>query len=211
MKDLPFPKHPRMRGRVLFTLVLGMIVTLSLSVRVPSAFAAGSDSVRWDIINIDIPLTTVSAGGMAFAAALNPNTLRIRLTGSGTFVAPASGGPSNAVTGGGTWETFNGEVSTGTGTYWVKGLESWTFASFQSPGLIDLIGDASQRANGNAILRIEYSDGSEGTLGIGCHGPGAPDGIVEGVIATKGFVTYWNAEAPLPTVNANRSVFHLMK
>src|SRR2546427_8590201 len=75
------------------------------------------DQVRWDIVNVDIPITTLSPGGMAFASARNPNTLKIKLTGSGTFVAPAKGGTSSAVTGGGTWEAFNGGVSTGSRTY----------------------------------------------------------------------------------------------
>ena len=93
----------------------------------------------------------------------------------------------------------------------MTGLEDWEFANFQPPGtIVDEIGDEAERANGNAILRIEYSDGSRGTLGIGCHGPGAPDGIVEGVIATKDYVTYWDAEAPgALTVDKNRTLFHV--
>jgi hypothetical protein len=166
--------------------------------------------VRWDIISANVPnITTLAPGGVAFAFARNPGTLSIKLTGSGTFVAPANGGRSNAVTGGGTWETFSGSVSTGTGTYSVTGLADWEFANFQAPGLIDLIGDTNERANGNAVLRIEYSDGTRGTLGIGCHGPGAPDGIVEGVIATKDYVTYWDAEAPSPILDKNRTLFHV--
>ncbi len=137
--------------------------------------------------------------------------LKIKLTGSGTFVAPASGGPSGAVTGGGTWETFSGCpaacVSTGSGSYLVTGLVSWEFDNFQLPVINDLIGPNG--ANGNAVLRIQYSDGSEGTLGIGCHGPGADDGIVEGVIATKNYVTYWDAAVPVGGVNANRTAFHI--
>jgi hypothetical protein len=174
------------------------------------ATAAGSSSshLRWDIISVVTfaPLT-VEAGGVAFALA--PNDLTIELTGSGTFVAPANGGTSGAATGGGTWETFSGGVSTGSGTYTVTGLASWQFANFQAPGIIDLIGDTNERANGNAVLRVEYSDGSLGTLGIGCHGPGAPDGIVEGVIATKGYVTYWSAEAPAAGVDKDRTLFHV--
>jgi hypothetical protein len=175
--------------------------------------AAGSDHVSWDIADfVSFAPPTFRAGGAAFATAFNPSTLNIRLTGSGTFVAPASGGPSNAVTGGGTWETFDGAVSTGSGTYWVTGLASWQFANFFSPTPnIDLIGNYSEAANGNAVLRIQYSDGSEGILGVGCHGPGAPDGIAEGVIATKNFVTYWNPNIPLPGVNLNRTVFHVTK
>jgi hypothetical protein len=175
-----------------------------------SAKTAGSssDHIRWDIISvINFAPLTLGPGGVAFALA--PNSLTIKLTGSGTFVAPASGGASGAATGGGTWETFSGEVSTGSGTYTVTGLASWEFANSQAPGAVDLIGDTNERANGNAVLRVEYSDGSLGTLGVGCHGPGAPDGIVEGVIATKGYLTYWAAEAPAPGVDKNRTLFHV--
>src|SRR6266699_534947 len=168
--------------------VVCLAVLLSMAFRLHVVQGA-ADHVRWDILHQNPTTTpaTLTPGGVAFAFARNPGTLSIKLTGSGTFVAPASGGRSNAVTGGGTWETFSGAVSTGTGTYAVTGLVDWEFANFQTPGLIDLIGDTNQRANGNAVLRIEYSDGSRGTLGIGCHGPGALDGIVEGVIATKDY------------------------
>jgi hypothetical protein len=178
---------------------------------VPATVAgSSSDHVRWDIISVtNFDPLTLGPDGVAFAIA--PNDLTIELTGSGTFVAPASGGASGAATGGGTWESFSGGVSTGSGTYTVTGLSSWEFANFQAPGAVDLIGDTNKRANGNAVLRVEYSDGSLGTLGIGCHGPGAPDGIVEGVIATKGYVTYWTAEAPAPGVDKNRTLFHLEK
>jgi hypothetical protein len=186
------------------TAALAVLLVMTIGLRVVHGQA---DHVRWDIISVDIPPTTISPDGVAFASA--PNNLRIRLTGSGTFVASASGGTSGAVTGGGTWETFSGATSTGSGTYWVTRLVSWQFANLQSPGFIDLIADADDRANGNAVLRIDYSDGSRGTLGIGCHGPGAPDGIVEGVIATKNYVTYWAAEAPSTTVDLNRTLFHI--
>jgi hypothetical protein len=169
---------------------------------------SSSDHIRWDIISVsNFDPLTLGPDGLAFALA--PNNLTIKFTGSGTFVSPASGGASGSAKGGGTWETFSGGVSTGSGTYTVTGLASWEFANFQAPGAIDLIGDTNERANGNAVLRIEYSDGSQGTLGVGCHGPGAPDGIVEGVIATKGYVTYWTAEAPPPGVDKNRTLFHV--
>jgi hypothetical protein len=175
--------------------------------------ADGADYVRWDIINVTVPfsptppITTITSGGVAFALA--DANLKIQFTGSGTFIAPTSGGESSAVTGGGTWETFDGATSTGSGTYEVTRLVSWQFANFQLPITTDLIGPNA--ANGNAILRIRYSDGSEGVLGVGCHGPGAPAGIQEGVIATKGYFTYWTAPAPLPTVNANRTSFHILR
>ena len=185
-------------------LLLLPLVTLLV---VGNARTAGTDDVRWDIINLAFTTPpTVSAGGIAFASADATHT--IRFTGSGTFVAPASGGTSSAATGGGTWETFTSGVLTGSGTYFVTSLASWQFANFQTPGAVtDLIDTGG--ANGNAILRIRYSDGSEGTLGVGCHGPGAPAGIQEGVIATKNFVTYWTAQSPAPGVNANRTSFHV--
>lgn len=194
------------------------VMLLSTMASVPVAFA-GADHVRWDIIHIlpvpPAPGSVISAGGEAFAFAyntpVNPSTAKIRLTGKGTFIAPASGGTSSAVTGGGTWETSGAGLPTGSGTYRVTKLVSWEFANFAAaaPALVDNIGDFNERANGNAVLLIEYSDGDLGTLGIGCHGPGAPNGIVEGVIATKGYVTYWNAELPPADVDKNRTLFHL--
>jgi hypothetical protein len=200
----------RLPNAVVFIVAAALTATSSIT---------GADHVRWDIIHLDPTTTppTISAGGVAFASAISgsaPSGLKIEFTGSGTFVAPASGGTSGAVTGGGTWETFSGCpatcVSTGSGTYQVTKLASWQFANLQTPGtIIDLIGNTNERANGTAVLRIEYSDGSQGTLGVGCHGPGAPDGIEEGIIATKGFVTYWTGEVPVPGVDADRTIFHV--
>lgn len=193
--------------------VAGVSLALLLAMTFGSRLAHGqAQHVSWDIINLAFTTPpTVTAGGVAFATTKNPTSLKIKLTGSGTFVAPASGGPSGAVTGGGTWETFSGCpsacVSTGGGAYWVTRLASWEFDNFQLPSNNDLIGPNA--ANGNVVLRIQYSDGSEGILGIGCHGPGAHDGIVEGVIATKNFVTYWDAAVPVGGVNENRTIFHI--
>jgi hypothetical protein len=204
-----------MRSERWISRVAVVSLAVLLAITVGSRVVRGqAEHVRWDIVSANVPvITTLSPGGVAYATARNPTSLKIKLTGSGTFVSPASRGPSGAVTGGGTWETFSGCpaacVSTGSGTYWVTGLASWEFANFQSPGLIDLVGDTSERANGNAVLLIRYSDGSSGTLGIGCHGPGALDGIVEGVIATKDYVTYWDAEAPTGTADKNRTLFHI--
>ena len=124
---------------------LGFIVILSVS-RVSVAQATDSDHVRWDIININFPapptLQTISPGGVAFAAARNPSTLTIKLTGSGTFIGPASGGTSSGVTGGGTWKTFSGGTLTGSGTYEVTELASWHFSNFSTGSFIDLIDEA---------------------------------------------------------------------
>ena len=195
---------------ILVSGLVSLAALLSITFWLP-VVQGSAEHVRWDIIHFNAATTppTVSPGGVAFAAARNsPSTLTIKLTGSGTFVGPASGGTSSAVTGGGTWETFSDSTSTGSGTYVVVGLVNWTFSDFQLPVLTDLIDDGTA-ANGVAVLRIRYSDGSEGVLGIGCHGPGAPDGTVEGVIASKGHVTYWDAQAPVAGVDANRTVFHV--
>ena len=183
---------------ILVSAVVSLAAFLCMTVGLP-VVQGSADHVRWDIINFNAATTppTVSAGGFAIAAARNnPSTLTIKLTGS------SSG------TGGGTWQTFSGTTSTGSGTYEVRELISWQFANFQTPSIIDLIDDGAG-ANGNALLRIEYSDGSNGVLGVGCHGPGSLGGIVEGVIATKDFVTYWDAQAPAGVVNANRTSFHV--
>jgi hypothetical protein len=191
------------------SVALASVPALQQALSTP-AWANGSTEVRWDIISFDTSTTppTLRAGGVAFAS-VEP-ALKIKLTGFGTFVAPASGGTSGAVTGGGTWETFDGAESTGSGTYVVTGLASWQFANFQSPGLNDAI-DTHPRANGNAVLRIQYSDGKAGVLGLGCEGPGAPEGIQEGVIATKGYFTYWTREAPVGGVDKDRTVFHILR
>jgi len=192
------------------SIALASIPTLGAVLSAAASAAPAVDQVRWDIISLFSSPPTFNPGGVAFART--PSNEKIRLTGAGTFVAPANGGISSRVTGGGTWETFNpAGGSTGSGTYRVTGLSSWQFANLQSqtPVFIDNIGDTNERANGNVVLLIAYSDGSRGTLGIGCHGPGAPDGIVEGVIATKGFATYWAAEAPAAGVDANRTLFHV--
>jgi hypothetical protein len=185
----------------------------NINKKIPDGQAAAH--VQWAIISLDFPITTFSPGGVAYAQAISGSTLsnlKIKFTGSGSFVDPASsGGTSSAVTGGGTWETFSGDISTGRGTYEVTKLASWTFANWQLGTFIDLTGNTNERANGTAVLVIEYSDGSEGTLGLGCHGPGAPDGIQEGVIATKGFVTYWTGEVPLPDIDKNRTIFHVRR
>ena len=117
--------------RLVFASLTGLAVVCVLMLAAGSVRAAGSDHVRWDIVDfLSFAPNTFTSGGAAFATALNPSTLNIKLRGSGTFIAPASGGPSDAVTGGGTWETFNGAVSTGSGTYTVTGLASWQFANF---------------------------------------------------------------------------------
>jgi hypothetical protein len=169
-----------------------------------SAAPGGAQHVRWDIISTTgVPPTPINPGGHASATAPDGDT--IRLTGSGRFVAPANGGGSSAATGGGTWTTTSG----GSGTYTATALVSWQFANFQTEvGFIDNIGEGT-KANGVAVLKIAFSDGSTGVLTVGCHGPGAPPGIFEGIATTKGFKTYYNVPAPVGGVDAGRTLFHV--
>jgi len=171
----------------------------------------GAMHVRWDIISLvgGNPPGPLNPGGSASASAANGGDT-ITLTGSGTFVAPAgNNGGSGAVTGGGTWHTSTGA----SGTYDVEELVSFVPAGFQAstPTFIDNIGALSQRSNGTAVLRVEFSDGKSGVLTVGCHGPGAPAGIFEGIAVTKGYVTYYNVAAPVGGVDANRTIFHILK
>src|SRR5881398_2859580 len=184
---------------------LGVPVLVVAALLPMSVSAGGAKHVRWDIIHLvgGAPPGPVTAGGVASASAPDGDT--ITLTGSGTFVAPAgSNGGSGAVTGGGTWQTSTG----GSGSYQVKELVSFVMANFQAstPAFTDNIGALSERANGTAVLRIAYSDGSSGVLTVGCHGPGAPNGIFEGIATTKGYVTYYNVAAPIGGVDANRTI-----
>jgi len=193
--------HARYWG---FGAALTLATTLMLLTALASPAGAEAQNVRWDIISTTgVPPTPINPGGHASATAPDGDT--ITLTGSGHFVAPASGGGSGAVTGGGTWTTTSG----GSGTYRVTALVSWQFANFQPDvGFIDNI-DEGRGANGVAVLKIAFSDGSTGILTVGCHGPGAPPGIFEGIATTKGFKTYYTVQPPSPGVNANRTLFHV--
>jgi len=192
--------------------LLGVPVLALAAVLPLSAAAGGAQHVSWAIISLSpiplVPPLTFNPGGVA--SAQTPEGATITLTGSGTFVAPSgSNGGSGAVTGGGTWTTSTG----GSGTYEVTKLITWEFANLQAnPGglpVIDNTGDTNTRANGVAVLRIEFSDGDSGVLTVGCHGPGAPAGIFEGIATTKGFTTYYDVPAPLGDVDAGRTIFHV--
>src|SRR5881628_2284229 len=188
---------------------LGAVVALGAALMLLTTFASaaasgGAKHVRWDIISTTgIPPAPLNPGGHASAMAPDGDT--ITLTGSGHFVSPASGGGSGAVDGGGTWSTSSG----GSGTYEVTALVSWQPANDQANvGFVDNIGEGT-RTNGTAVLKIAFSDGSSGVLTVGCHGPGAPPGIFEGIATTKGYKTYYNVPAPVSGVDAGRTIFHV--
>ncbi len=121
------------------------------------------------------------------ASATAADGLKIIVTGAGTFVAPAGGGgTSSAATGGGTWETRDASgAMTGSGNYTVIGLVRWERALASVPSI-------PGSTAGLAILRVEYDDGSAGTLTISCRISNAEPGRFEGVTASKGFVDFWN-------------------
>ena len=188
---------------------LGAVVALGAALMLLTTFASaassgGAQHVRWDIISTTgIPPGPLNPGGHASATAPNGDT--ITLTGSGHFVAPASGGGSGATDGGGTWSTTSG----GSGTYQVTALVSWERANDQADvGFVDNIGEGT-RTNGTAVLKIAFSDGSSGVLTVGCHGPGAPPGIFEGIATTKSYKTYYTVPAPASGVDAGRTIFHV--
>ena len=197
-----------MRVRVKRLLRLGGVLTIAGALVALTTFAGAASGqaqhARWDIISTTgIPPAPINPGGSASATAPDGDT--ITLTGSGHFVAPASGRGSGAADGGGTWTTSSG----GGGTYAVTRLVSWEPANVQADvGFVDNI-DEGTRMNGTAVLEIAFSDGKQGVLTVGCHGPGAPPGIFEGIATTKGFKTYYTVQPPAAGVDANRTLFHV--
>jgi len=167
--------------------------------------AGAAPTIRWDTISLSFPggVPTLDAGGSDYALAADLTTIQI--SGSGTF------GGGVPPTGGGSWAT-SGPSGTASGTFTVTGLVKFDVAPGSlPPGFVDNIGAPANGRSGLAILRIRYSDGSEGTLVVSCHLPvGSPSGIFEGITATKGFVGFHERVPPVPGVNANRNTFHVV-
>jgi hypothetical protein len=175
----------------------------------PSFSASASNhDMRWDIVSINFGTGTVSAGGVASARANDGS--KITLTGSGAF--RSNPGNSQDVTGGGTWQTFDATGgATGSGGYTVTGFVSFILAPGGPPLPNDNIANRADIRAGLLVVRIAYSDGSEGTLLVSCHLVGTSDAVFEGVTASKGYVDYWNREAPpAPPGDANRTAFHVI-
>ena len=199
--------------------ILGAALSL-LPMLVVADIRDDAATIRWDIIRIVTfgPSGNVIAeGGMASALAQNKSM--ITLTGSGTFTL----GDSDDVTGGGTWQIVAPppESTSQSGTYRVTRLVRFEVApGAPNSNTKDLIGDGTLADNrgGLAILRIAYSDGSKGILVVSCDLPGnpppgpagSPDTLFEGITASKGFVDYWNRVAPVPKVDGNRTLFHVL-
>ena len=187
---------------VLSTLVL--VVLFASGNMIPNV-AGAAPTFRWDTISLTFPggVPTINTGGSDYALAADLTTIQI--SGSGTF------GGGVAPTGGGTWAT-SGPSGTASGTFKVTGLVKFTVAPGSlPPGFVDNIGDPASTRSGLAILIVKYSDASGGTLLVSCHQPvGAPSGIFEGITATKGFVAFHERVPPVPGVDANRTLFHVV-
>lgn len=198
---------PSFRRAMLATLVL--IVLLAFGNMTPGV-AGASSTFGWDIIHVTIVngVLTLSPGGSAYALANDQTTIQI--TGSGTF------GGGVPPTGGGTWAAAGpsaGPSGTASGTFTVTGLLRFDVAPGSlPPGVIDNISNPADARAGLAVLRVKYSDGSEGTLTVSCHLPvGSPSGVFEGITATKGFVDFHDRVPPVPGVDANRTQFHVVQ
>ncbi len=178
---------------------MSLAVLLCMTVGLPVVQGQAAH-VRWDIVRL------AGAPPPGIASAFANDGSHITLTGSGTFIAPAGGdGTSSATTGGGTWAVFASGATTAsaTGTYVVTGLVRWD-ENGTFPALPD------NAVGGLAILRVEFSDGSHGVLTVSCHAASGSDpAVFEGITASKSFVDYWNRQAPVAGVDANRTLFHL--
>lgn len=182
----------RRKWLALAVLVLGGITLLSAV----GARAAPTNPVfQWDIVKNIKP---VVAGGEA--SALASDTSKITVTGSGTFI-PSSG----FATGSGDWMTHDSKgVLTGKGSYTVTAFVTFTMApGALPPDAIDTIAPPTTARAGLVVLRIAYSDGTEGVLTVSCMLVGTPESVLEGVTASKGFTDYWNS------VVAPVTIFHV--
>lgn len=193
-------------------LVILVAVTLLSSALFVSHASAGGQKFRWDIINMDFAAHTINPGGHATAIANNGAS--ITLTGEGTFNAASNFG-NHAVTGGGTWQTFDESGNqTASGTYQVTGYVSYVVFRGVPPPLIDTIGDPSTARSGLLYVTIQYSDGSTGVLTVSCEQPGppaiVPETVFEGIRVSKDYSDYWNGKNPVPGVNGNRTLFHVL-
>ncbi len=189
--------------------VLLVLMLLGSALFVTRTSAAGQ-KYRWDIISVDFATGTLSAGGHASAIANDGST--ITLTGNGTFNAASNFG-NRDVTGGGTWQAFDKSgTQTSSGTYQVTSFVSFTLAPGTPPLPHDNIGNLEDNRAGLLFVTIQYSDGSTGVLTVSCHLVGTPDSVFEGIRVSKGFVDYWNGNAPpAPPGNANRTTFHILE
>lgn len=179
----------------------------------PSLGQENGDLYRWDIATVRIAeageIGGVQPGASIFTpggtvVATGPDNRTLTLTGSGLFQAdqiPRIQDPriGKTASGGGTWilrdpPTINFPFE---GTVLASGRFTATeLIHFQlAPGraasdTIDTIGAAENLRPGLAILRIQFSDGSQGTLTIQTRLAGTPLSTTNQVHVVKGAVEY---------------------
>ncbi len=170
--------------------------------------SASNHHMRWDILSVNFGTRTASAGGIASAQANDGS--EITITGSGTF--RSNPGNPQDVTGGGSWTTYaSGGSVTGSGTYEVTGFVSYVLAPGTFPLPNDNIGNPADGRAGLLVVRVAYSDGSEGSLVVSCNFAGtATADVFEGVTASKGRTGFWNRAAAAAGVEGNRTAFHVI-
>jgi hypothetical protein len=175
---------------------------------------------RWDLVHLVFGSTHFEIFEGGKASALANDGSKISMTGHGTFQP----NDPDDVTGGGRWTTFATDgTETGTGRFRVTQLVRFTVApGFAATNAIDLIPGVSHdlrtHRSGLLIVKISYSDGTKGVLVVSCHlpggpgptPPGAPASIFEGITASKGYTDYWNRLPPVPNVDGNRTLFHIL-
>ena len=198
------------------------MMTSVLAVLAATASVAGAqDKIRWDIVSLQFggpgcePAVCISAGGVASAWAPNAAVAGLRakisLKGSGTF-SPYDPGD---VTGGGEFTIYNADQDRvlASGRYTVTELISFVIDSPFLLGIVNRITNttAADFRNGFAVLRIAFSDGTRGILTINCAGPGTGPDPFEGVTISKGVAHFTVPEGPLPNIDANRTVFVVLK
>jgi hypothetical protein len=178
-----------------------------------SAEDGDGTKLRWDIFQLkDITATsaTIAAGGIStsqatfYPAQLAGDNSTITLSGSGTFTVDER----HDVTGGGTWETAAADGTlTGRGTYRVTELVFFQLGAGTLAGapFIDALGNLDDTRAGLAVLRVDYSDGTNGMVVVVCNIAGPPAAI-EGTTATKGVVDYSNPLIPNGTTG--NTLFH---
>jgi hypothetical protein len=170
---------------------------------------------RWDIFQVtDVTATgfTIAPGGTStsqatfYPAQLAGDNSTITLTGSGTFRV----NEGDDVTGGGNWTTAAADGTvTGTGTYRVTRLVFFELGAGTLAGapIIDETGNLADTRAGLAVLRVHYSDGTNGMAVIVCSIAGPP-AVIEGTTATKGVVDYSNPLIPDGTTG--NTLFHVI-
>jgi hypothetical protein len=194
------------RRRILKTAaVMGVIGAVSS----PGVALADDDDgrrYRWDI-HVALGCGDQTA---AKANAKARDGSRISVSGSGTFRDTKK--CNSSVTGGGTWSITPGASGAGggSGTYRVTQFLDFELAPGGLPTTVtDCIGRPQDARAGLVHLKIRYSDGDEGVLVVSCRLPTTPATlaarIMEGIVASKGAVEFWNMEDP------NTTIFHVLR